>query len=94
MITGSTYPIDIISRSPLDWSEKWFDSGTGRLEIREWGILLKEFDLDIYRVSDAPGRYRIFYTMPDADTITVQATGTVDSLPMRTGSMEIKLQKG
>lgn len=94
MIRGSTYPIDVISRSPLNWLEKWFDSGTGKLEIRTQGITSVVLDLDLYRLPNFPGRYRIFYTMPDVGAITMQAQGTVDSYAMRTNAITIQLTRG
>lgn len=96
MIRGSTYPIDIISKSPVGWEPKWFDSGTGVLEVRQQGKVINTFDLDIFKISSMPGFYRVYATMPeDVEAgVTIQATGTVDSFLMRTNHVIISLKRG
>jgi len=93
LVRGSTYPIEIISRTSNGWATKWFDEGTGCMEMRVRGVVVQRHKLEGFEMKMRPGSYHLFVTMPKNDNVSIHVYGTVDGFPMRTPTTIINLRR-
>ena len=93
LVRGTTYPIEIIARTPHGWELKYFDQGTGYMDVRVRGVVVQTFRLDEHIMEGRMGKYHLFCTMPKNEQISIHVYGEVDGLPMRATTTMINLRR-